>query len=258
MHPILFSLFGFNFYSFGFCISLGILLGAVLLTNRTQKALGQQSIAWMIQTLFAVIIIGFIGARVFYCFYYPEKFAEAPIAVLLQGGLVWYGGLFAGWAGLIALAKQAKQNVLQIMDLVAPSLMVGLGFGRIGCFLSGCCFGSPCHVPWAVSYPVGHLTHGMLVHPTPLYESLGAFALAGLTIGLEKAFPNNHRGVASGVLLFGYGILRFGLEYLRGDKLMVATLSASQWMSIAGIAMGLGLLIGWSIQQKRQQPMQSA
>ncbi len=258
MHPILFSLFGFNFYSFGFCISLGILLGAVLLTNRTQKALGQQSIAWMIQTLFAVIIIGFIGARVFYCFYYPEKFAEAPIAVLLQGGLVWYGGLFAGWAGLIALAKQAKQNVLQIMDLVAPSLMVGLGFGRIGCFLSGCCFGSPCHVPWAVSYPVGHLTHGMLVHPTPLYESLGAFALAGLTIGLEKAFPKNHRGVASGVLLFGYGILRFGLEYLRGDKLMVATLSASQWMSIAGIAMGLGLLIGWSIQQKRQQPMQSA
>ena len=258
MHPILFSLFGFNFYSFGFCISRGILLGAVLLTNRTQKALGQQSIAWMIQTLFAVIIIGFIGARVFYCFYYPEKFAEAPIAVLLQGGLVWYGGLFAGWAGLIALAKQAKQNVLQIMDLVAPSLMVGLGFGRIGCFLSGCCFGSPCHVPWAVSYPVGHLTHGMLVHPTPLYESLGAFALAGLTIGLEKAFPKNHRGVASGVLLFGYGILRFGLEYLRGDKLMVATLSASQWMSIAGIAMGLGLLIGWSIQQKRQQPMQSA
>jgi phosphatidylglycerol:prolipoprotein diacylglycerol transferase len=253
MHPILFSLFGFNFYSFGFCISLGILLGVLLLTNRTQKALGQQSVAWMIQTLFAVIIIGFIGARVLYCFYYPEKFAEAPIALLLQGGLVWYGGLFAGWAGLVWLARKAKQSVLQIMDLVTPSLMVGLGFGRIGCFLSGCCFGSPCHVPWAVTYPVGHLTHGALVHPTPLYESIGAFALAGLTIWLEKAFPNNHRGVASGVLLFGYGLLRFGLEYLRGDKLMVATLSASQWMSIAGIAMGIGFLVAWGVRSNNRQ-----
>jgi phosphatidylglycerol---prolipoprotein diacylglyceryl transferase len=253
MYPVLFSLFGFNFYSFGFCISLGILLGALLLKYRTQKTLGQGAVAWMIQTLCAVIIIGFIGARVFYCFYYPEKFAEAPIAVLLQGGLVWYGGLFAGWAGLIGLAKTAKQNVLQIMDLVAPSLMVGLGFGRIGCFLAGCCFGSPCHLPWAISYPVGHLTHGALVHPTPLYESLGAFALAGLTVWLEKAFPNNHRGLASGVLLFGYGILRFGLEYLRGDKLMVATLSASQWMSLAGILMGILFLVGWGVRRNKSQ-----
>ena len=252
MHPILFSLFGFNCYSFGFCISLGILLGAMLLNSRTQQALGKKKVAWMLQTLFAVIVIGFLGARVLYCFYYPEKFVESPIAVLLQGGLVWYGGLFAGWAGLVWLAKIAKQNVLQVMDLVAPSLMVGLGFGRIGCFLAGCCFGSPCHVPWAVSYPVGHLTQGALVHPTPLYDSVGAFALAGLTIWLEKVFPANHRGVASGVLLFGYGLLRFSLEYLRGDKLMVSTLSASQWMSLAGIAMGIGFLVVWAFKVNRQ------
>jgi prolipoprotein diacylglyceryltransferase len=55
------------------------------------------------------------------------------------------------------------------------------------------------------------------------------------------------------VLLFGYGLLRFGLEYLRGDKLMVATLSASQWMSIAGIAMGIGFLVAWGVRSNNRQ-----
>jgi phosphatidylglycerol:prolipoprotein diacylglycerol transferase len=252
MHPILWSIFGFNLYGFGFCISLGILLGALLLAHRTKQALGVNAQAWMLQTLALVITIGFIGARLLYCAYYPDKFLAAPAEILLQGGLVWYGGLMAGWATLVLLAKQAKYNPLHLMDLISPSLMVGLGFGRIGCFLAGCCFGSPCALPWAVRYPHTHLTHGMLVHPTPLYESIGAFALAGLTLWLENRFPQNHRGLASGILLTGYGILRFSLEYLRGDKLMVATLSASQWMSIAGILAGLLFLGVWASKPSKQ------
>jgi phosphatidylglycerol:prolipoprotein diacylglycerol transferase len=116
---------------------------------------------------FWMILPAIVGARVFYVTeywseqywpIYPEKGLAALIVAVLNvanGGLVIYGGFFGGVVGLLAFFRKYRVPLLATADLVAPSLMLGLALGRIGCLLNGCCFGGACDLPWAVSFPAG-------------------------------------------------------------------------------------------------------
>ncbi|MFH0901130.1 MAG: prolipoprotein diacylglyceryl transferase family protein, partial [Pseudomonadota bacterium] len=89
-----------------------------------------------------------------------------------EGGLAYYGGfLFAVPFGIWYAARK-RLGVWRIVDLLAPYVALGLFFGRLGCFFTGCCFGSHTNLPWAVSFP-GH-PH---VHPAQLYEAGGALLI---------------------------------------------------------------------------------
>jgi phosphatidylglycerol:prolipoprotein diacylglycerol transferase len=85
----------------------------------------------------------------------------AAIVNVPQGGLVVYGSLIGAGIGFLAFVRKYRLPGLALADLIAPSLAVGLALGRIGCLLNGCCYGGPCHLPWAVTFPAG----------SPLYES---------------------------------------------------------------------------------------
>jgi phosphatidylglycerol:prolipoprotein diacylglycerol transferase len=108
-----------------------------------------------------LVICGVIGARLFYVVeYWDEEFSHrGPRDMLLKilnvpaGGLVIYGGFIGAAIGFIAFARKHKLPLLAMADLVAPSLMVGLALGRIGCFLNGCCYGGQTDWPWAVTFP---------------------------------------------------------------------------------------------------------
>ena len=116
---------------------------------------------------FWMILPAIVGARAFYVTeYWSEQYwpvyAEEGLAALLgavvnvtKGGLVIYGGFFGGVVGLLAFFWKYRVPLLATADLVAPSLMLGLAIGRIGCLLNGCCYGGPCDLPWAVSFPAG-------------------------------------------------------------------------------------------------------
>ncbi|MFM7925793.1 MAG: prolipoprotein diacylglyceryl transferase, partial [Planctomycetaceae bacterium] len=114
---------------------------------------------------------------------------------LWDGGIVFYGSVIGGMAGIATFCRLRKLPLVPILDVLTPSLLVGEGFGRIGCFLYGCCYGRACSLPWAVQFPPDSLTFGQLVmkglldpqaqstmplHPVQLYSSAAAFVLAGI------------------------------------------------------------------------------
>ncbi len=104
---------------------------------------------------------GIIGGRLFYIIEYWENYRQATFAGTLlaavniaEGGLVVYGALIGATLGLLLFVRRNRLPLLAVCDLVAPSIVLGLAIGRLGCFLSGCCYGSVCDLPWAVTFPV--------------------------------------------------------------------------------------------------------
>ncbi|HWN71681.1 MAG TPA: prolipoprotein diacylglyceryl transferase [Haliangium sp.] len=155
-----------------------------------------------------------------------------------QGGLTFYGGLLLAIPGGIWFVRRRRLDIGRVADIAAPCTMLGLFFGRLGCFLNGCCYGVPTASWPGVEFP-GHLGP---VHPTQLYEAAGALVLA---VALYAAMRRRTAGGAAGRgemfgwMLVGYGILRAVLEIYRADpRGGLGPLSTSQIISIPLIAIG--------------------
>ena len=114
----------------------------------------------LIMLCFWMILPGILGARLFYIIQYREDFETvASLINFTKGGLVVYGSVIGGTAGLLIFVVRHKLPLLATCDLMAPSFMIGLAIGRLGCFMNGCCFGGVCDLPWAVEFPVGSPAH---------------------------------------------------------------------------------------------------
>ncbi len=108
-----------------------------------------------------LVVCGVVGARLFYVTeYWSESFAgKGPrdtlleIANIPEGGLVIYGGLIGAAFGFVVFVLKHRLPLLAMADLIAPSMAIGLAFGRIGCFLNGCCYGGVSDLPWHVTFP---------------------------------------------------------------------------------------------------------
>lgn len=161
---------------FGAMVLLGIIGGLWLGSSLAKKAGLNPEVLFSLATW--IIVGGVLGARTFYVVEYWPQFAREDIlstakAVLsvAAGGIVLYGGLIGGAAGFLIFARIHKLPALALADLVAPALALGYAFGRIGCFMNGCCFGGACDLPWAVSFPPGsppyesQIQHGQLAPP---------------------------------------------------------------------------------------------
>lgn len=109
---------------------------------------------------FWMFVFGIAGARLFYIIEYWETFLRPTVRETLfamlnvtQGGLVVYGSMIGALAAGAIYLLRRNLPILATADLIAPSMVLGLAFGRIGCFLNGCCFGGVCDLPWAVQFP---------------------------------------------------------------------------------------------------------
>lgn len=171
---------GIPIRGYGVMVLLGIGAGLWLLSYRARRAgidndLVMSMAVWM-------IIAGLAGARLFYVVEYWDHFRRptltqsiGAILNLTQGGLVVYGALLAGLAVGFVFVRRHGLPVLAMADLVAPSLTLGLAFGRVGCFLNGCCYGGTCDLPWAVRFPAHSPPYFQQVQTGRLY----GFELAG-------------------------------------------------------------------------------
>lgn len=198
-------------------VALAFLAGLWTATRRCPKdGLRPEAIADLGPWL---IVAGLVGARALYVVsYWRESFAGEPwweVFMIHHGGLVFYGGLIAAALSAVVYVKWKKLPPMKVGDALAPSIALGHVFGRLGCFLNGCCYGSACSAPWAVHFPSGHETGGAGVHPTQLYE-------AGLNLLLYGALEKLYRkkrfdGQVFGLYLIAYAVLRVGVELFRGD-----------------------------------------
>jgi len=162
-----------------------------------------------------IIIASIVGARFFYILFYDLHYTlEHPgeLLKLRQTGLVYYGGLVFAVAFGLLYCKWKKAPLLLMFDVAAPSIALGQAIGRVGCFLSGCCYGKPTWVPWAVKFP--HLEYYR--HPTQLYEAL---AVLGIFVAL-MVFRKNKKRNGQVAILYAllYAPARFIIEIFRGDN----------------------------------------
>ncbi len=199
---------------------------------------------------FVTLLSGVIGAKLANLLVFlPDLLAGRKSVVgALMGGGVWLGGIVAG---LAALWLMSRRHGLRL-GLVANAFFVFIPFshaiGRLGCFLGGCCWGSVCDFPWAVTYsdPAAHRLNGtplgVSLHPTVLYESaleMGNF-LVGLALWRRK--PSDGSVVAAWMGL--YGAERFLLEFLRADpRGGFGSLATSQWMALGMVSFGIAWLV---------------
>lgn len=166
MYPSLFNLFGaFEIKSYGFALMVGFLSAVWLAMRRGARV--KASPDRVLDIGFLCLVFGVLGARIFYVVHWwTPQFADAPnklwaIIDLREGGLEFLGGFIGAIVAVVAYAMWRRQSLRLYLDILAPSAMWGLAFGRIGCFLNGCCFGAPAvqpdgHTPkyaWAVQFP---------------------------------------------------------------------------------------------------------
>jgi phosphatidylglycerol---prolipoprotein diacylglyceryl transferase len=155
-----------------------------------------------------------------------------------QPGLTFYGGLLAAMPAGLWFARRKNLDPLQVADLAAPALMLGLFLGRLGCFFQGCCYGEVTDAWLGVSFP-GH-AHDR--HPSQLYESAAALGLF-FVLRFVITPRSRGRGDVLGWLLVSYGALRSLLELLRDDpRGGLGPLSTSQLISIPLICLGIWLI----------------
>lgn len=186
---------------------------------------------------FVVLIAGFAGARLLHVVYEePSFYAENPVAALFfwDGGFVYLGGAVTGILASWIFCAFRQESFWQWADIIAPVAALAYGFGRVGCFLRGCCFGRACDLPWAVSFP-SHLEMSIPIvprHPTQLYALLFEVLIVAFLLWREKR--PHFTGQIFLLWLMSHAVARSIVEVFRDDPRGFAPLglSLATWMSV--------------------------
>ncbi len=247
MFPVLIKLGPLTLHAYGLLVALGF-LAAYTLARRRFEHMGL--LGHFVDNLTLIAMVGgLFGARLLYFIVDPSThFTSDPMAFfrIWEGGLVYYGG-FVG--ALIALAVTARVKEIPfrvIADGLSAPLLLGQAIGRLGCFAAGCCYGRPTDSIFGVTFtrPDSLAPLGIPLHPTQLYESAGIFLLFGLLLAAER-MPKIKRGDSTAFYLIGYGVVRFLIEFFRGDDRgpIAAGFSPSQLISIVLVLTGVILFL---------------
>ena len=242
-------IFGLQIPMYGLCMAAALLSAVLISCIRARRR--NRDVDRLLTIALAAIVCGIIGAKVLYFIvtYSWDEIVESvkanSVSFLLDGGLVFYGGLIGGVAGAFIGAAFTRCRLSDYSDSVVPSLPLAHAIGRMGCFCAGCCYGKVTESWIGVCFPssVTGLAANVRVIPTQLIESgLNLLLFIALLIYTRK----ERRGFTSlFVYLIAYGVERFFLEYLRGDEIrgIFGLFSTSQWISIALIVISVTALI---------------
>jgi len=233
-----------------------ILLGGVLslpgiIWDTRSRGLAKGQLASFIIDFYLVLIVGAaVGGRFLHVVTNPGPYLAEPIRIVSPegSGFVFFGSLLAIVAGWGWLTRRYAIRFGALCDIGLTWMGLGHAFGRLGCFMAGCCWGAPTDLAWGLRFPpnaVVTLVHGaplegdhtVPLHPVQLYESLGLailfIVLLGIRLrrGVEPEFRQSSR------YALGYGVIRVLTEMVRGDAsrgYVVAWMwpSLSRWLSL--------------------------
>ena len=268
MHPIAFYIGSFAVHWYGIFIGIGFLVSFGLLMKLKKYASLTTDQVYNISMI--ALFAGVVGARLFYVIQFWDQFSGRGLLAILnvhEGGLVFYGGfilaftaecVYAKWPTVRRLLglKEEKPaeggkggprgniSLLALLDVLGPAMALAHAFGRISCFMQGCCFGKPAPngFPLAVQFPQGSpaayrypslLTGGSEpVYPVQLFESAGNLLMCAVLLLLLR--KRKYAGTVGGVYLILYGVMRFLIEFMRGDHTdSILGLTPSQFIAVA-------------------------
>lgn len=269
MYPILFRfpewvpvLGGEPVTSFGVMLFLAFLAAGYLLRARMSETGIHPDRAW--DLVFAAVIGGIIGAKLYYVFLNFPRLVENPRFLFARGGLVWYGGFLGGTAAVLYQMKRLGLPVRQTLDLTAPSMAMAYAVGRLGCFLVGDDYGRPTASWVGIRFPQGSPpssvdnlarfgievdpalveAYGQIVpvHPTQLYEIAMALAIFAIVWRLR---PGAHPpGRVFALWLALASAARFLVEFVRAkDDRFLGSLTIAQVISLLLIAAAAAAMV---------------
>ena len=268
-------------YGYGLAMCLGFLV-AILVAARRARRLGQsQDVIYNCALL--SFFGGIVGARLFFVVQYSGRFPSLlDLIKIWEGGLTFYGGLILAALAVVGYLRLTGRPVLYWLDIMAPSMALGEGFGRLGCFLNGCCYGDLCHTAGGFAWPVGSLPwqayaesylesiglggatvggadgaaavgglaaawHMPAIQPAQLYALVNAAALFVLLwVGFGR--KRRHGQVFFAFILL-YAVSRFLLEYLRADEAEAYLLGLPTLLRLIGRPDAAAGLAGLTISQ---------
>lgn len=278
MWPTLFHIHHFPVSLYGIMLAVALLVGTAVAVWRGRRAGVKDDV--ILDATFYGVIAGFAGGRVGFILTHLDAFAADPLGILLdRAGFQFLGGLIAALATGAWIARRRGQPILNLADVATPSIALGHFFGRLGCFFAGCCYGRVCPDGFEAvglrfprlfdpeGRPVGsyavydHIDAGLLppdaqaslpVWPTQLMEAGGNLAIFLLLTWLWRR--RRFEGQIFAAYLSLYAVLRFTVEFFRGDmdRGFVLGLSTSQWLSLA--AVGVAAWLWWFARNREAAP----
>jgi phosphatidylglycerol:prolipoprotein diacylglycerol transferase len=255
VYPLLIHIGSFTITGYGIMMMLGFLTAGWAYARELKRRGLEPAIAW--DTIVVAVVGGLVGSKLYFAI------ASGRLtAVFERGGLVWYGGLAGGAAGVLAYIWLKKLPLRTLLDLIAPSLVIGYLVGRVGCFSVNDDYGLPSRLPWAVAFPHGappttarnlsevfhvaippgtSLDTVLTVHPTELYE----IALSLLVLWLLWRWRNHRHGAGwlFGVYLVLSSFERVLVEFVRAkDDRVLSFITVAQVEGLVLALVGLVLM----------------
>lgn len=227
-------------HGYGLMIAIGIICALLMLDKRAKARKFDPNIVYRLSLI--SLLSGFVGAKLFYCIIEFKAIIDNPWQVLSGSGFVVYGGIISGILAAIIYCKSKQISFFSHFDLAVPSIALAQGFGRIGCFLAGCCYGretnSACGI---VFYHSSIAPNGVKLIPTQLLSSAGDFMIAAIL--LLYARKERKQGRIGALYLILYSIGRFVIEFYRNDyRGYIGVLSTSQFLSLIVLAFAILML----------------
>ncbi len=248
MNRVAFNIFGFNVYYYSLCILLGVIVAYILITREGKKqGLPKEFISDLI---FYTLIIGILGARVYYCVFNLDYYLANPSEILkiYNGGLAIHGGVIAGLIFVYFYTKKKNVSFIKILDIVAPAVIIAQSFGRWGNFFNQEAHGGITTYQNLKNMPIpefiinGMHIEGKYYYPTFFFESI--WCLIGFIIlMIARRNKNLRKGFQIGFYFIWYGMGRFFIEAFRTDSLMFFGLKIAQIVSLIGIIIGIIIIV---------------
>jgi phosphatidylglycerol:prolipoprotein diacylglycerol transferase len=250
------------------------LIGLAVVLGFTRRALAGNPDRGRYLLVFAAgLPFGLAGARCIPIVQDAVAAGRLTPGIVLTGGLVFYGGALAILLAMRLGCRLLGLSPWPLLDAVCLYAPLGHAFGRLGCFFGGCCFGSETQCPLGVRFPAGSpaflqerlaglLPEGAVaslpVHPSQLYEAVGNVALFGVLSLLSRRPGGLPPGRMATCYLLGYAVLRFCLEFWRGDALrgVYSGIAASQYVALA-VALGAATVL-WRARRRSPGALQPA
>lgn len=236
-------------YWYSIMIFIGLLVACMVIFFEAKKQKLEED--FLINLIFYSIIIGVVGARLYYVLFNINYYFQKPLEILQiwNGGLAIHGGLLAALIFINYYCKKHKVNTFKLLDIIVVGLIIGQAIGRWGNFFNQEAYGNittlkhlqNLHIP---SFIINNMyIAGEYREPTFLYESLFCFLGFLIMLGIRKFSFKMQVSTLTGFYLIWYGFIRFFIESLRSDSLMLGPFKVAQLISIIFILTGLFFLL---------------
>lgn len=217
MHPTILKIGSFAIHSYGLLLAIGFLLAIQIFVSRgKRRGIPEDSLHTI---SLVILVLAIVGGRGLFVLTHWSEYARDfwGIFRLWEGGLMLYGGYILAIAGGIAYVRRTGLSLWKIADSAAPAMALGIGIGRLGCFLNGCCFGLPTSLPWGVEFPsdsyASYTFPGMPIHPSQLYLALAGIGLFLVLLRLDRT--PRFDGWLFWTAVAVDAALRFGIDFTR-------------------------------------------